>query len=481
MAFQINTRTAIIAGVGVLALAGAGAWFFLFEEEAPPPRPAQVAATPGKPAVAAAKADDAAKAGAEAPKPPAAGARPAAAAKPAAKPLPTSPDQVIAEVIETSGMKTYFQTFGRDAMVNANVAGQLQQQGHSAADIRALIEVVERVFQPEKMSAELAANLKSEYDADKMTRFLELLRQPISLRMTAKETRQITPEALKEYSENFRKSPPSAARSKLIEGLDEISRTSDLGIEMASAMVNSLMDAVIESLRKQGKPVAREVKQMVGSQLQGMRGQMRSQVRTLMYIMYRDASDEELAEYVRVLDTEIGRWGLQAMFAGLRPIMESRARQFGQEIAQFALKQGTLKQASAAPAEDKAAPEKPAAPLPVAAAPAAAAPAGYQRPANIKELYTRYNDLVTAVVMKDRAAVNELLADGKPVNVRQSDGATPLMIAAGYGDLEIAGLLLAKGADPNLRAPGGASALSVAKAQGGAEMVRLLERHGARN
>lgn len=118
----------------------------------------------------------------------------------------------------------------------------------------------------------------------------------------------------------------------------------------------------------------------------------------------------------------------------------------------------------------------------VAATPVAVEVPGYQRPPNIRELYTRYNDLVSATVMRDRAAVKELLDDGKNPNARQRDGFTPLMIAASNGDTEIAAMLLAKGADPNPRA-GGKSALSIAKSRGsaGAGVVQLLERSGARD
>jgi ankyrin repeat protein len=84
--------------------------------------------------------------------------------------------------------------------------------------------------------------------------------------------------------------------------------------------------------------------------------------------------------------------------------------------------------------------------------------------------------------MRDQAAVKELLDDGKSPNVRQSNGTTPLMIAASNDDAAIASLLLAKGADPNLRA-GGNSALSIARSRGasGAAMVQLLLRSGAKD
>jgi len=157
-------------------------------------------------------------------------------------------------------------------------------------------------------------------------------------------------------------------------------------------------------------------------------------------------------------------------------------RGFAKEVAQLAVRQALAKGPAAKPAvavEE----EKPAEKLAVAAAPAAPAEApGYRRPANTRDVYTRYNDLISATVMRDSAAVKELLDDGKSPNVRQSDGLTPLMIAASYGDAGIAAMLLAKGADPNLRAQGWRNALSLAKARGaaGAETVQLLQRSGAR-
>ena len=115
-------------------------------------------------------------------------------------------------------------------------------------------------------------------------------------------------------------------------------------------------------------------------------------------------------------------------------------------------------------------------------APRAPKPTAAGTPATpeVRVLYARFNDLITAVVMRDRAAATELLSDGKNPNSRQSDGQTALMVAAIYGDLEMAQLLLAKGADPNFLAPGGTTALSQAREGRHAAMVSLLESRGAK-
>jgi hypothetical protein len=347
--------------------------------------------------------------------------------------------------------------------------------------------MLERVFEPGKMTAELTASLKSNLNLERMARFLELLRQPIVVKMGSPEMRSISPEAIAEYSENFRKSPPPAARVKLVQTLDDVTHNSELAVEMATAIARNMVDTMLAEMQKAGKSVPKEARQAVGSQLYSMRDQARSRNRTILYIMYRNATDQELSEYVKLLDTDTGRWGMEQLANAVRPILVERGSTLGREIGQLALakRAGAMAKAPAPAAPEPqpkaAAAEKP--PAIVAAAPATPpAPVGYQRSPSIKPLYTRYNDLITATVMRDRAAVKELLDDGKRPNARQADGMTPLMIAVSNGDADIASMLLAKGADPNLRATGGVTALSLARARGasGAELVQLLQRSGAK-
>jgi hypothetical protein len=220
--------------------------------------------------------------------------------------------------------------------------------------------------------------------------------------------------------------------------------------------------------------------------MNAIRGQMRAQSRTVLQVAYRNASDQDLAEYVKLLDTDTGRWGMEQLDNVARPVLAEIGGALGKEGAQLASTKRTTTMAKepAAPEPEPLAKAQPAPAAASAAAPAAPVePVGYQRPANLRDLYANYNDLITATVMRDRAAVKELLDDGKSPNVRQSDGSTPLMIAAGNNDAEIAGMLIAKGADPNLRASGGDSALSVARSRGqaGAGMVQLLQRAGAKD
>jgi hypothetical protein len=316
-----------------------------------------------------------------------------------------------------------------------------------------------------------------------LSRFLEILRQPPAARIAALSAGP----AAEEYGpllEAQRKTPPSAARQKLIVSLDEITQTSEIGVPLASLEAREMADAMLDTMQKSGKRAPKEMKQKAAAQNEAAQGAMRGTIRSLMQATYREASDQELTDYLKLMDTDTGRWGLALLASARRAALEQRTGNFAKGMAQVALRKQVVaeapaqKPAAAAPAEEpKAAEKAPAAP---AAVPVAAP--GYQRPANIREAYTRYNDVISATVMRDSAAVKELLNDGKNPNARQSDGITPLMIAASNGDTEIASMLLAKGADPNLRA-GNRSALTIAKGRGsaGAGMVQLLERGGAKN
>lgn len=473
MAIELNNRTKILAGVVALAAVGAGAWFFFLQDflSEPPPKPAAAKKTTAAPKQAAATP---------------AAAKPAAtpaAPKPGARPIPTDPDKLVAEVIETSGVKAQLESTGRQAVMSAAAAADpAHKPGANPAETREMLDLTGRVFEPGKIGAELAAGLKGGLDAERMTRFLELLRHPLALKVATQDIRPITPEAMNEYQERARKNPPSAARSKLIQTIDDVTGASDIGVDVTAAMAREIYDSTLSQMQKAGKGVPAQARKALADQMNTLRNQSRTATRNMMHAMYRDVSDEALDEYVKHLDTDTGRWGSGLLAAAAKPLMVSRAGTLGRELAQL----GMSKRTAAAP---DAAAQAPAAlverlPEKTAPAPAAApaAPAGYQRPANIRDAYSRYNDLISATVMRDRAAVKELLDDGKSPNVRQRDGLTPLMIAASNGDTEIASMLLARGADPDLRA-GGRSALSIARSRGGAGagMVQLLQRSGAKD
>jgi uncharacterized RDD family membrane protein YckC len=128
----------------------------------------------------------------------------------------------------------------------------------------------------------------------------------------------------------------------------------------------------------------------------------------------------------------------------------------------------------AEPAKPKAAAPKP---KPAAAKPktAVAKPKPAVLPPSAPKLASgpRYNDLMTAVLNRDVEGVNELLKLGKWPDKPDSRGATPLMVAAGLGDVRTAEALLRAGANARLAVP-------VAEERRDGEMILLLKRYSGR-
>ena len=116
----------------------------------------------------------------------------------------------------------------------------------------------------------------------------------------------------------------------------------------------------------------------------------------------------------------------------------------------------------------RAAARKPAAPPPVAEA----APAPPPRMA-------KYNDVMTAVMGRDLVGTAEVLELGFWVDRPDSNGVTPLMVAAMNGDAAIVLVLLKYGADPGRSGPGG-SMLDYAGRSRDAKLIELLKKAGAR-
>ncbi|MBC7803089.1 MAG: ankyrin repeat domain-containing protein, partial [Candidatus Parcubacteria bacterium] len=460
MAIDFNKRTRMLAGAAVIAAgaAGAGAYFLYFDEPPPPP-PVAVKSAPKPAAVAASKGavTDAAKPAADAPKQ-------AIAGKPTTKPVPTDPDQAVAEFLDSTGATVTLQQTAKEIPKG----GQFKDPA-AAAEFSAILE---RVFEPKLMMAEVSTNLKAGYDGGRMARYLELRRQPIVVKMTAMETAmlELSADERKALMDELDKNPLPPARAKIVARLDELRRSAGLGGEIGAVLGRGYVEGVLDHLQTSrngkagltqvGNGDPRNARPVLMAQVEARRKeQIKMSGRTLS-VRYRDASEAELSEYLKLIDTEIGEWGAATLGAALKPVFDKRGREQGRAFAQFAFDGKQVASAAPVPgpvAQARAAPMEKPADKPVVVQTAVAAPVeqpGYRRAANVREVYSRYNDVMTATVMRDRGAVKELLDDGKNPNARQSDGATALMIASSNGDTEIATLLLAKGADPNLRAGG---------------------------
>lgn len=457
-----NRRTLVLGGIGVLVLAAAAAaWYFLTQEPPPPPQPvARVQPRKPAPTPAAPKADEA--------------------------PIPKTADAAVTEVIARSGLDSFARQYREGALQSIdNPPGG--KSNLTPADQRAFREAAERALSDDKINTLLAEQLKRSFEPIQFGRFIALLRQPISAKMTKLEAQVPQPEAVKQYMDSVKAKPPSQERRDLVQRIDVASGTSEWASEMSVVSLRSVVEGGLAASGEASKDALRGVER----EMTQLRRQVQTQVHALLFYVYREASDAELKQYAELLESDTGRWGTTMIANALKNVIETTGRDFGTEIAKVAAarrdaQEGKKPAVVAAEASKEAKPgpqpeQKPAAEAEKTAPKPQPKPAatGYQRPANLPVLYPDYNDLVSAVWMGDFPAARALLGDGKDPNARDADGNTALMIAVRRGDLAMAQLLVARGADATAGKPGGPTPLSLAERQENFEMAALLRSHGA--
>ena len=453
-----NRRTLVLGGIGVLVLAAAAAaWYFLNQEPPPPPQPV-ARLQPRKPA----------------PTP--------AAPKPEEAPIPKTADAAVTEVIARSGLDGFAKQY-RDGALQSIDNPPGGKSKLTPADERAFREAAERALSDDKINNLLAEQLKRSFEPIQFGRFIALLRQPISAKMTKLEAQVPQPEAVKQYMESLQAKPPSQERRDLVQRIDVASGTSEWASEMSVVSLRNVVEGGLAARGEASKDALRGVER----EMTQLRRQVQTQVHALLFYVYREASDAELKQYAELLESETGRWGTTMIANALKNVIETTGRDFGTEIAKVAVARRDAQEAKkpaivAAETSEEAKPE----PKPEAQAEKAApklqpkpAPTGYRRPANLPVLYPDYNDLVSAVWMGNLPAARTLLDDGKDPNARDADGNTTLMIAVRRGDLPMAQLLVARGADATAGKPGGPTPLQLAERQKSFEMAALLRSHGA--
>jgi ankyrin repeat protein len=89
-------------------------------------------------------------------------------------------------------------------------------------------------------------------------------------------------------------------------------------------------------------------------------------------------------------------------------------------------------------------------------------------------------ELIDAAVKGDNTRITKLLAAGINVDVKDSNGGTPLGHAAWFGHVETVKLLIEKGADVNAKKLDGATPVALATYNKHPEVVEILKKAGAK-
>jgi len=334
-----NKLVLAVGGVAILAAAGWYGWQ-RFVESGPAPA-ATVVPTP-KP-----------KRPVSAPKPTAPSAQaqagPAAPAAAAQASMPADPDQLIGEALIVTGLGQQL-----DRVPEQLAAGM--QQGVANRQVPpALAREIGRIsaesFTAQGFHRRVREALKANYDEKRLRALVSDASTPVVKKMTRFELAEPSQTELAAYFSSLASNPIPAERQALLERLDEASNASGLGTEIA---LTSLRAMAVGAAGGNPNAVA-EIDRAMEGQRSVVLANIRQSSLPLMAFTYRDATDAELTEYIKLYESDQGKWFMHIVSAALVEEFKSASGQFGEKIAALAKSQ-QARTASATEAESGSAP-----------------------------------------------------------------------------------------------------------------------------
>ena len=308
--------------VGVVAVLGAGGWYawqnygdMLLGKEtkvAKAPLPPKPAAKPGAPA-------DSSKMGAGTNIPPG-----------SAAPMAGN-DKLIDDLLTASGYKHMANEL--PGQILAGAASANLQKGQASIKSAELEGVLKEVFTSKGYIDRGIAELKKNFDEKKMKAALEMVSNPLSKRMTELEKARPT----KADMEAFAAQPPTAQRMDLIRKIDGASKSTELASQMAFASARAVAGAAAANDPKKLAKIDSEIEQARVKTIETLR----NNVLGSMALIYRKASDADLTEYVKLLNSDIGRWLNSMLSAAILEETKVDAAKVGEKIAALGKAQAT--------------------------------------------------------------------------------------------------------------------------------------------
>jgi hypothetical protein len=253
---------------------------------------------------------------------------------PQPSPVEGARDALIDEALEIAGIKRQLE--GLPAQVKAGV--DLSQSPLPPKERAAVVKVIGDAFRPAPILATLRSAFQKNYDPLQMGLFLAQLRSPTARKMAAFEGRAADADMvskLRAFTARLKDAPPAPARVARLAELDAASGSTEFVLELRVAALTAVFKVVSALMPPEKRPGAAAVesaaKNLVGQQREAARQEML----LLFLYVYREATDEELDEYVGVSSGEPGRWFQAIYHKGLIEALSAATESAMRQVARM--------------------------------------------------------------------------------------------------------------------------------------------------
>lgn len=287
--FDRKKTVMAVVGAGVLGLAGWLAWDLFMAEPPPPPPP------PPKPV-----------------------------AKSAAKPVPA--DKLIEELIVLSGLRKALDQIPQQVAMGAKQSSGRARDPAAAAEVE---KIIVDSFLPERFQKTMQEAFSKNFERKRVEALLVTFRGPLAKKMVALEGSEVKGEDLAAYARGLAAKPLPKERLDLVQQLDTATKSSEFATEIVMATTMSMVRGAVAGDAKALADFDRQMEAQRSKMSEAIRGAVQL---TFAYI-YRDVGDAELADYVKVYDSEDGRWLMALASKALIEEFRNAGTQAGERIA----------------------------------------------------------------------------------------------------------------------------------------------------
>jgi hypothetical protein len=292
---------AIVGGVIVLAAAAWFGWQYFMEAPPPPPAPKPQAVRPVKPKAAA----------------------PVDPAK--------ARDQLVAEVVATTGMDQQLRRLPQNLVEGIRQSGA-QNKKASPEILKAIEDAVAGSFTADGFRLAVDAGLKKNFDEKRMRALLKAYATPEGRAMVKQERAAPSAEESAQAKRGANAGRPSPKREELIKRIDAATRAGDLAIEVAFLS----MKALGEGAAGAGAGKAAAVEKAIEKRREAATREIRAATLRNLAASFKDASDADLEKYALLHESENAKWFYGLVYSAVTEEAQRASAAAGARFAELA-------------------------------------------------------------------------------------------------------------------------------------------------
>ncbi len=230
----------------------------------------------------------------------------------------TNSSKVIADILTVSGMKKGLE--GLPASFIDGFSSGLEKNEHLSSDLRQAMEnSAKEAFTPDGFTGRVIRAMKKDYNEKNYQELLADLSTPVARRMAELEAKDDpSPQEFSAYNTQLGTNPLSAQRTDLLHRLDVASRTSDLMFTSRLIVSKGMMRGMAGANNKcVTEEQLKNAEASMEAKLNANKENMVSLATTILAYTYRDVSDADLTEYLRIYEKENSRHIHEVIYAAI--------------------------------------------------------------------------------------------------------------------------------------------------------------------